>query len=125
MVIIDAYLNGILQKILKSYEILLELKDRPGDLELIKTEILKITGFFKVIVKKIETSNIQSDTYVKLLKLTKHYLASYEFEREIDTMSSLYSSDPDRLKNIRLKIVESLHDKKLIETIKTIFNSNN
>jgi len=34
----------------------------------------------------------------------------------------LYSADPNRLKNIRLKIIESLQDKKLIETIENIFN---
>jgi len=123
MEMIDEYLHGILKQILESYRHLLDLKDKPGDLEIIKIEILKINGFFKVIIKKIETSQIQSDTYVKLLKRTKHFLSNYEFEREIETMSILYSDDSDRLKNIRIKVVESLQDNKLIETIETIFNS--
>ncbi|MFQ5573365.1 MAG: hypothetical protein ACE5EJ_03850 [Nitrosopumilaceae archaeon] len=125
MVTIDEYLKGILKQILESYGNILDLKDKPGDLELIKTEILKINGFFKVIVRKIESSGIQSDTYVRLLKKTKHFLSNYDFEREIETMTNLYSNDPDRLKNIRMKIVESLQDKKLMETIETIFNTNN
>lgn len=124
MTITDQYLKSVLNHILESYHILLDLKDKPGDLELIKIEILKINGFFKVIVKKMESSKIQSDTYVKLLKLTKHFLENYTFEREIETMTGLYSDDSARIKNIRLKVIESLQDKKLIETIETIFNSN-
>jgi len=125
MTTIDDYLQGILKQILESYRHILDLKDRSGDLEIIKTEILRINGFFKVIVKKIESSQIQSDTYVKLLKQTKHFLSNYEFEREIETMSILYSDDPNRLKNIRLKIVESLQKNDLIETIETICNLEN
>ena len=124
MVSIDKYLKGILEQILNSYNILLELKDKPGNLELIKTEILKINGFFKVIIRKIESSEIQSDRYVKLSRKIKHFLSNYEFEREIKTMSILYSDDPDRLKNIRLKILKSLQDKKLMENIENICNSN-
>ncbi len=114
MTTLDEYLKGILKQILESYRHILDLKDRSGDLEIIKTEILRINGFFKVIVKKIELSQIQSDTYVKLLKQTKHFLSNYEFEREIETMSILYSDDPNRLKNIRLKIIESLQKNDLI-----------
>lgn len=123
MVITDQYLKSILKQILESYNTLLKIRDEPGDLELIKIEILKINGFLKVIIKKIESSSTQTDTFVKLLKLSKHFLENYSFEREIDTMSDLYSNDSDRIKNIRLKIIDSLQDKKLIETIETIFNS--
>lgn len=119
---IDDYLHGIFKQILESYRKFLDLNDEPGDLEIIKTEILKITGFFKVISRKIESSQIQSDTYVKLLKQVNYFLSNYEFEREIETMSILYSDDSDRLKNIRLKIIESLQDKKLMENIETIYN---
>ncbi len=122
MTTIDDYLQGILKQILESYRHILDLKDRSGDLEIIKTEILRINGFSKVIVKKIESSQIQSDTYVKLLKQSKHFLSNYEFEREIETMSILYSDDPNRLKNIRLKIIESLQKNDLIETIESICN---
>ncbi len=125
MTTIDDYLQGILKQIIESYRHILDLKDKSGDLEIIKTEILRINGFFKVIIKKIETSQIQSDTYVKLLKQTKHFISNYEFEREIETMSILYSDDADRLKNIRLKIIESLQNNKLMETIETICNSKN
>ncbi|HET6516710.1 MAG TPA: hypothetical protein VFG25_00580 [Nitrosopumilaceae archaeon] len=122
MVTFNDYLKGILKQILESYRTLLELKDKPGDLEIIKTEILKINGFFKIIIRKIESSQNQSDTLMKLLKKSKHFLSNYEFEREIETMSILYSNDSDRLRNIRLKIIESLQDKKLMENIETIYD---
>jgi len=122
MVSFDEYIKGVLKQVLDSYQILLELEDKPGDLKIIKNELLKINGFLRVVVKKINSSNIQSVSFVKLSKRSKYYLESYDFEREIDTMSNLYSTDPNRLKNIRLKIIESLQDKKLIETIENIFN---
>ena len=122
MVSFDEYIQGILKQVLDSYQILLELDDKPGDLKIIKNELLKINGFLRVVVKKINSSNIQSVSFVKLSKRSKYYLESYDFQREIDTMSNLYSTDPNRLKNIRLKIIESLQDKKLIETIENIFN---
>jgi len=122
MVSFDEYVKGILKQVLDSYQILLELEDKPGALKIIKNELLKINGFLRVIVKKINSSKIQSDSFVNLSKRSKYYLESYEFKREIDTISNLYSTDPNRLKNIRLKIIESLQDKKLIETIETIFN---
>jgi len=92
-------------------------------LKIIKNELLKINGFLRVVVKKINSSNSQSDNFVKLSKRSKYYLESYDLEREIDTKSNLHSSDPNRLKNILLKIIESLQDKKLIETIENIFNT--
>ena len=122
MVSIDEYIKGVLKQVIDSYQILLELENKPGDLKIIKNELLKINGFLRVIVKKINSLNIQSDSFVKISKRSKYYLESYDFEREIDTMSNLYSADPNRLKNIRLKIIESLQDKKLIKTIENIFN---
>ena len=122
MVSIDKYIKGILKQVIDSYQILLELENKPDDLKIIKNELLKINGFLRVIVKKINSSIIQSVSFIKLSKKSKYYLESYDFEREIDTMSNLYSTDPNRLKNIRLKIIESLQDKKLIETIENIFN---
>ncbi len=122
MVSFDEYIQGILKQILDSYQILLELEDKSGDLKIITNELLKINGLLRVIVKKINSSNIQTDSFVNLSKRSKYYLESYEFKREIDTISNLYSTDPNRLKNIRLKIIESLQDKKLIETIENIFN---
>jgi hypothetical protein len=55
------------------------------------------------------------------LKLkVKNYLENYYFVQEIDTMSPLYSDDSDRLKNMRLKIIEAFQDKKLIDKIEEV-----
>ncbi len=120
MVTYDEYVKSILEQILSSYRALSELKDRPGDLEKIKVEWLKISGLLHVLVNKIESQNNSSDNYNTLLKGSKFYLENYYFEREISIMSGLYSDDPDRLKNIRYKIIESLNDKKFLEKIESI-----
>jgi len=122
MISFDEYVKGVLKQVPDYQQILLKLEDKPGELKIIKNELLKINGFLRVIVKKINPSNIQSDRFMPLSKRSKNYLESYEFKREIDTISNLYSTDSNRLKNIRLKIIESFQDKKLIGTIENIFN---
>ena len=52
MVFFDQYVKGILKQVLDSYQILLELENKPDDLKIIKNELLKINGFLRVIVKK-------------------------------------------------------------------------
>ena len=123
MVTFEENINGILKQILESFHKLESLNDKPGELEIIKIESLKINGFFKVIIKKLEFSQINSDNYVKLSKRIKHYLNNYEFNREIEMISNLYSNDQNRLKNIRLIIIESLQDKQLMGLIATILKS--
>ena len=119
----EEHINGILKQILESFHKLENLNDKPGELEIIKIESLRINSFFKVIIKKLESSQIHSDNYIKLLKRIRHNLNNYEFNREIEMISNLYSNDPNRLKNIRLKIIESLQDKKLMELVETILKS--
>ena len=80
MVSFDEYIQGVLKQVQDSYQILLELEDKPGDLKIIKNELLKINGFLRVIVKKINSLNIQSDSFAKLSKRSKYYLESYDFE---------------------------------------------
>ncbi len=77
MVFFDQYVKGILKQVLDSYQILLELEDKLGALKIIKNELLKINSFLRVIVRKINSSNIQSDSFVNLSKRSKYYLESY------------------------------------------------
>ncbi|CAD6518944.1 conserved hypothetical protein [metagenome] len=111
------YLKSILEKILNAYNTLTKLEDTPGDLVLIKKEILKINGFFHVFINKVTNENYQLTDLSELKSKFEYYLNNYSFEKEIDTMSTLYSDDSDRLKNMRLKIIESLIDKKLMDNI--------
>ena len=116
----DDYLRGILEQILESNQILNDLQDKLGDLEIIKKEISKINGLITVVINKLDVSDNSSDDFVSLLSAGKYYLENYDFTREIETMSKLYSNDSNRLKNIRYTILDSLQDKKLMEKIETL-----
>jgi len=122
MINLDEYLKGVLKQILDSYAVIDQLSDKPGDLEIINREWLKIFGQFRVIINKLEKTPKNPDIYLELLKRLKHYVENNDFEREISTMSQLYSSDINRLKNIRLKILESLNERKLMEKVVSIIN---
>ena len=116
----ENYLNGLLSQIKDSIKIIEELKDNSGDLEIIKKELAKINGLFQVIVHKLDSIDNSSDKYMRLSAAARYYLENYSFEREIETMSKLYSNDSHRLKNIRYLILKSLTDKKLIEKVDSI-----
>lgn len=117
MVSYQEYLKSILEKIIISHSTLIKLADNPGDLDVIKKEILKINGFFHVLVNKIDSEKFHSSDLLDLKSKIEYYLKNYSFEKEIETMAFLYSDDSNRLKNMRLKILESLADKKLMDNI--------
>jgi len=117
---IKNYLKGLLKQILDSYQIFDSLKDKPGDLEIIKKEVIKIKGFFLVLNNKLKLLDNNSDDFTSLSSAVKNYLENYDFDREIETMSKLYSEDPNRLKNIRYTILQALQDKKLMEKVESI-----
>ena len=117
------HLKNILNHIVDSYHILEAIEDKPGDLAKIEKEILKINGFIKVVSNKIDTQNIPNSDF----KITKtkflQYLKNYSFEKEITTMAPLYSDDVYRIKNMRLKILEALKNKNMIENVKELLNN--
>jgi hypothetical protein len=114
------YVKKVLGQIMDSYALVQNLKDKSGDLDIIKKELLKINGFFMVLVKKIGTDDFQSRDLLELKTKVKNYLEDYYFVQEIDTMTTLYSDDSDRIKNMRLKIIEAFQDKKLIGKIEEL-----
>ena len=114
------YVKKVLAQIMNSYVVVQNLKDTSGDLDIIKKELLKINGFFMVLVKKIGTGDFQSRDLLELKSKVKNYLENYYFVQEIDTMTPLYSDDSDRIKNMRLKIIEAFQDKKLIGKIEDL-----
>jgi len=117
MITYNEYLKNILIQVIDSYNILKEINDNPGDLDNIKKEILKINGFLKVVLKKINTGKISSTDFKTIKSKFQHYLDTYYFEKEIETMAPLYSNDVSRVKNMRLKILDALEDKKMMERI--------
>ncbi|MDX1441576.1 MAG: hypothetical protein R3237_03880 [Nitrosopumilaceae archaeon] len=116
----DEYVKKVLYQIIESHGIIQNLNDKSGDLDIVKKELLKINGFFNVLVKKIGTNDFESKDFLELKSKIKKYLENYYFLKEIDTMYPLYSEDSARLKNIRLKILEAFEDKRLIDKIKEL-----
>ncbi len=116
----DEYLKGLLQQIDDSHTVLTNLNDKSGDLEIIKRDLAKITGLLQVLSNKIQSNEQDLSEYLYLVSPVQFFLANYDFFREIDTMTPLYSEDPMRLKNMRLTILDALDQKNLIGHIKAI-----
>ena len=116
----EDYVKKILQQVLDSYRIIHNLSDKRGDLDVIKKELLKINGFFSVILKKFSESNFQLRSLLDLQPKIKNFVQSYYFVQEIDTMIPLFSEDSSRIKNMRLKILEAFQDKKLIDKLQEV-----
>jgi len=120
LIAIDEYLKGILGQILASYKILVELNDEPKDLLTIKKELSKIRGLLLVLSNKLDDKKYQQDHQVSLFKLSTYYVDTYDFTWEIEKLSQIYYNDSNRLKNLRLLIINSLNDKNLVEKLETI-----
>ena len=120
MVTYNEYLKNILRQILDSYNMLKEIEDKKEDLNYIKKEMLKINGFLKVVLKKIDSDKVTSSNFRVIKSKFQHYLDNYYFEKEIETMAPLYSNDLSRVKNMRLKILEALEDRKMMEEIEEL-----
>ena len=117
------YLKNILTHIVDSYDILESIEDKPGDLAKIEKQMLKINGFIKVISNKIELDKIPSSDFKIIKTKFSDYLENYSFEKEIETMAPLYSNDVSRIKNMRIKILEALKNKNMIDDVKELLNS--
>ncbi len=117
MVTYNEYLKNILNQILDSYNILKNIDEKKEDLDFIKKEMLKINGFFKVVLRKIDSDKIPSSDFKIVKSKFQNYLDSYYFEKEIETMAPLYSDDLSRVKNMRLKILEALEGRRMMDDV--------
>ena len=123
MVTYVQHLKNILTHIVDSYNTLEAMEDKPGDLAKIEKEMLKINGFIKVVSNKIDLDKIpNSDFKITKIKFLE-YLENYSFEKEIITMSPLYSNDVSRIKNMRMKILEALKNKNMIGNVKELLDN--
>jgi hypothetical protein len=116
----NEHLKNILSHILDSYQILNDIEDKPGDLARIEKEMLKINGFIKVVSNKIDLDKIPMSDFRIVKTKFSQYLENYSFEKEIKTMTQLYSNDMSRVKNMRLKILEALKNKNMIDDVKEL-----
>ena len=119
----NEHLKNILNHILTSYQILNEIEDKPGDLAKIEKEMLKINGFIRVVSNKIDLDKIPTSDFKIVKTKFSQYLENYSFEKEIVTMTPLYSDDMSRVKNMRLKILEALKNKNMIDDVKELMES--
>ena len=119
----NVYLKDIMRKILNSYSIIDELSDQPDDLQLLKIELQKINGFLLVLSKKLYLINVDHSTIKKLEDKIILYFKNYDFSREINLLIDTYANDNLRVKNIRMSIINSLNDGKLMESIYEKYNS--
>jgi hypothetical protein len=123
MVTYAEHLKNILNHILDSYQILNEIEDKPGDLSKIEKEMLKINGFIKVVSNKIDVDKTPTSDFETLKIKFSGYLENYSFEKEIKTMASLYSNDMSRVKNMRLKILEALKNKHMMDDTRDLIDN--
>ena len=119
----NEHLKKILSHILDSYQILIEIEDKHGDLAKIEKEMLKINGFIKVVSNKIDLDKISTSNFAIVKIKFSQYLENYSFEKEIKTMAPLYSNDMSRVKNMRLKILEALKNKNMIDDVKELMEN--
>ena len=119
----NEHLKNILSHILDSYQILNDIEDKPGDLARIEKEMLKINGFIKVVSNKIDLDKIPISDFRIVKTKFSQYLENYSFEKEIKTMTQLYSNDMSRVKNMRLKILEALKNKNMIDDVKELMEN--
>ena len=123
MVTYVEHLKKILNHIVDSYHILDTLDDKPGDLAKIEKEMLKINGFVKVVSNKIDPNKIPTSDFKIIKTKFSEYLENYSFEKEIVTMTPLYSDDVSRIKNMRLKILEALKNKNMMDNVQELSSS--
>ncbi len=116
----DQYVKGILQQVADSYTLLEHIKDKSGDLEVIKRESARIAGLFSALSNKLSANKQEFSDYQHLVTPMRAYLTNHDFTREIEMLSALYSEDSMRLKNLRLTILDALSEKNLIGHIQSI-----
>ena len=65
----EEYLRGILKQVADSNLLLENLRDKPGDLEIINRELAKINGLFIALANKLEANKQELIEYQYILCL--------------------------------------------------------
>ena len=122
MVTRTEYLQSMLEKIRGSYNVINGLSDKPGDIAIIRLELLRAKGIMQVIVNKINPRDYPNVDIPGLVSRLSIFLDDYYFERELDIMEPLYGDDPGRIRHLRLKILDSMRSKDLTVKIEEILS---
>jgi len=110
----DGYIKKLLTQTLDAHAVLSELKDKPGDLEIIKKQVEKVESIFKALCQKL--GDFSSEEYVSLAKSAKFFVENYDFYDIIEAYK-LYDEDPERVKNIRTLVLTALERKDFVKHI--------
>lgn len=110
MVTYDQYLSDVAGQVLGAHESLRAMSDGPGSLEALGREAARISALFGAIASRVRSEPEPSRDHSDLAAAAEKYLDSYSFAREIETLSALYADDRARVRNMRLKMIESLED---------------
>lgn len=122
MVTYSEHLSRILLQILESYDILKDMDGAYLDVPGIKKEVHKINGLIRAIMSNISRYDVQSSDFGVLRSKFSKYLEEYDFQSELDTISMLYAEDKMRINNLRIIILESLADRKMMETVREVYD---
>ncbi len=122
--LMDRYIKSLLIQTLEVHTILNELKDEPGDLEIIKKQVEKVEGVLEKLSNKIEELDYSADDYVKLSKSIKFYLENNDFYNVIEAYK-LYDKDPQRIRNLRNKFITAIEEKHFIAKINEMLTIEN
>ncbi|MBC8250487.1 MAG: hypothetical protein H8E89_02715 [Candidatus Nitrosopelagicus sp.] len=114
MVVVDEYFHDLMKKILNSYDIIKNLEDSKDDFLTLDLELTKINGLLRVLLRKSEEFSDKNTEFSKLQKKIQNYFENHYFIGEIEKIKEIYSDDPLRIKYIRISIVNSLQDDKMI-----------
>ncbi len=118
MITVSEYALSIIQDLIQSHKTLISLSDKPGDLDTIRREWHRSVNLAAALAGRIDASKHPTMTLENLARKCKKF-SEYDFTREIDLLYGLYSNDPNRLKNIRIKILEAFEESKLAEQMRT------
>ena len=120
MVTYAGHLRRVLLQVLDAYGTLSDLKGAPLGIAGVRRELLGINGLLRAVISNIPESGIISSDYKPLRSKISRYLAEYDFERELEAMAPAYSEDTMRINNVRIKILEALDDKKMMESMREL-----
>lgn len=110
---------GAIRGITDIYASLRDANYKRTSLETITSQWRTLRGFMQTLA---ETANPEDHAAQEVLEHAKRYIVNYDFDRELESLEGIYDKDPQRLRNIGLKVVESLEDKKLVEFYGDVLN---
>ena len=117
------YLKSALLVASESYNALSSDNDRAEDLDRVKKDLSRFNGSLRVVLARTaENMNAYPPEFGSLRVKIQEYLEMYAFEQEIETLGVLYAKDSQRIRNMRLKILEAAQNKQMMRDAQDLIN---